>query len=898
MISYVTRVFIIAFLAAGSAQAAALAPVTPPTIPFAFEENRGQAPEQYQHLLTHYGWAFSCDAIAHSQPQLGNPILSAFRFAGANAACQATLEQPTQSYSHYYRGTDPAQSQSFLQRFGLLTYKQVWPGVDVSYSGSGSATGKSGFWMKLQLDSPRRLDAVQLSSITYGSDSYSYAYGDGTTISSRLGVWTISAEQGGAPTAVQAANASDSRTILLQLPAAAPGLPATIWIQIPVDAAGVAGTYAEDTDGNGFYLATTDPYSRMDPNPFFCNPKTLAICTDVYVAGVTRSGELRSLTYFVGTYDDIPYWIRLDPGGNVYITGTTESSDFVGRAALGPTAAAPGSPDIFVMKIHGPTGALIQAVTLGGSGPDRPTAFEVDSNGHATLLVNSQSPDFPSASTPLFGTQCTPTSTHICPWVANVAVRAGELVYSFHIPGGIYRDPNVGLPLLAVDSPSGTAHLAVSGWIDIPVPPGAAHPTRTSQALVAISRDGRSFLNATYVPPGREINQLAAAGDQSLWLAGRETSSDLTTGPAFIAKLDASASQIQVVATPLPTTKIAAEAGGGLYVSLDSYLVNSTYPGAINLQPTPDAPLPNPCPRSGALLRLDASGAIDFATYLPSGSASLVTSGSGVVSLLPLYGPSVSSNWRFDPGAPSAPLLGCTFVPYAGSAFGADGRYGPGTVVVMLGKDIGPSTPVDMPLDSAGRVAREAGGVKVLVGGQAAPILAASQDRLTFVVPIGAPLGYVGVSVQKDGQTLGQQLPFLVETYGLEILGGPFAPPGIGIINEDGSVNSKDHPATVGSTIRFYISGAGPTDPPLEDGVLQHPNPEKPQVTLYVTVGGAAADLLSFAQATDLVSGIMEVRLRVPDSVGSAGAPVSLPIGTYFNLTGVYQTAEIWVVTP
>lgn len=189
----------------------------------------------------------------------------------------------------------------------------------------------------------------------------------------------------------------------------------TIWIQIPVAAARVSGSYAEDADGNGFYLATTDPYSRMDPDPFFCNPKTLSICTDVSVAGVTPSGELHSLTYFAGNYDDIPYGVRLDPGSNVYITGTTESSDFISRAALGPTSAAPGSPDIFVVKIHGPTGAVIQAVTLGGSGADRPRAFEVDFNGHATLLVDSQSPDFPSASTPLFGTQCTATSTHVCP---------------------------------------------------------------------------------------------------------------------------------------------------------------------------------------------------------------------------------------------------------------------------------------------------------------------------------------------------------------------------------------------------------------------------------------------------------------------------------------------------
>lgn len=165
MISDVTRAFIIAFLAAGSVQAAALVPVTAPLIPFAFEENR---------------------AIAYSQPQLGNPIVSAFRFAGANTACQATLEQPAQSYSHYYRGTDPAQAQTFLPRYGLLTYHQILPGVDATYSStgpaSGAATTTSGFWMKLQLDSPQRLDAVRL-----GWNDSDYAVADGTTINSRLG---------------------------------------------------------------------------------------------------------------------------------------------------------------------------------------------------------------------------------------------------------------------------------------------------------------------------------------------------------------------------------------------------------------------------------------------------------------------------------------------------------------------------------------------------------------------------------------------------------------------------------------------------------------------------------------------------------------------------------------
>lgn len=869
------------------AYSASLTPVPAPVIPVAFEENRGQAPAEFSHLMTHYGWGFSCAGVSQPVQSLASIKTRTASLAGAAQSCAASREAPNGSFSHYYGGGgDSTLRVPFVARYDTLTYHQPLPGVDISYSRLGQAGAPgSGFWMRLALDSPARLAGVRLAFSGY------YLSTDGKSISSEFGNWPVTAAQSGAvPVPVTVSVDTASLTASFDVPTASAGTPLDIWLEIPLVTTTVSGQFAVDAGGSTFVAAFTYPTARLDTQANLCDQKAFLLCVDTYVAGIRPDGTIRSLTYFGGKYDEVPYTIRLDPGGNVYVAGTTESPDFVNGARVGPAPTAQGSSDIFVLKIHGPTGALINSVTLGGSGSERLYDMGIDGAGDATLTVLSRSADFPAAGKGLFGTQCEANGWAECPWVVKLDPYAGTLLYAFLIPGNHYQDPNAGQPILAVEPGSGAAYLAVSGWIDIPIPPGAVYGTRTDQALTVIAPDGASFQAATYVPPDKVVTAMAVRPDRALWVVGLQTDS---TAKPWVATVDAGLSNLNVlpVAIPLPGA-VAADSAGRLYLAAPS---NPQYP--FSLTPTPNAPLSVPCPQAGALLRLDLSGAIDFGTFVPNLGTATLAPGPAGVDLASRDFENHVQVWHVNPddATPAPPLAGCAFVPAPEGFESISSPIGPGTVVVLLGNDIGPAVPVDLPLDSNGRVATVAGGVRVRIGGAAAPILSGDAQRVTFVVPMAAPYGYADLTVEKDG-TAAASLRLTVQQYGLEILAGPYTPPGAEIRNEDGSINSQTNPAHAGAEVRLHLSGAGPTDPPLVDGVLLHPVPEKPQLlSTFLKIGDTFTDVLDFAQAPDLVSGIMELRARIPADVPVGDQAQAVDLSTFFNYAPVFQPAKLWV---
>jgi hypothetical protein len=145
---------------------ATLTPRPTPVIPIAFERNTGQAPREFSHMMTHYGWGLSCTAVAKRQLGAFEDSAQA-NFVGASAGCTPILEQPLDSYSHYYGGNGDSTARfPFNHRYDRLTYVNVWPGVNVSYSRLGPGdVASSGFWMRLSLDVSERLSTVVLARV-------------------------------------------------------------------------------------------------------------------------------------------------------------------------------------------------------------------------------------------------------------------------------------------------------------------------------------------------------------------------------------------------------------------------------------------------------------------------------------------------------------------------------------------------------------------------------------------------------------------------------------------------------------------------------------------------------------------------------------------------------------
>lgn len=154
----------------------------------------------------------------------------------------------------------------------------------------------------------------------------------------------------------------------------------------------------------------------------------------------------------------------------------------------------------------------------------------------------------------------------------------------------------------------------------------------------------------------------------------------------------------------------------------------------------------------------------------------------------------------------------------------------PGEIITIFGMSLCPANLAYLTLDSDGKVATSAGGVRVLFDGVPAPMVYATQNQLAPIVPY-AVAGKASTIIQVEYN--GARTP------ALSMPVGPSAPAlftsnssGIGqaaILNEDGSVNSKANPAAKGSVVVLFATGEGQTNPGGADGKIAAGLPRRAQ---------------------------------------------------------------------
>jgi hypothetical protein len=149
---------------------------------------------------------------------------------------------------------------------------------------------------------------------------------------------------------------------------------------------------AVDATGNAYVAGSTE--SANFPTVNALQP-ALKGTTDAFVSKIGADGTtLLYSTYLGGSGLDVATGIALDGGGNVYVTGFTNSNDFpVTPGAFGQHLHGKLF-DAFVAKIS-PTGALIYSTYLGGTYVDVANAIAVDAAGNAHVTGYTCSFDFP-----------------------------------------------------------------------------------------------------------------------------------------------------------------------------------------------------------------------------------------------------------------------------------------------------------------------------------------------------------------------------------------------------------------------------------------------------------------------------------------------------------------------
>lgn len=86
--------------------------------------------------------------------------------------------------------------------------------------------------------------------------------------------------------------------------------------------------------------------------------------------------------------------IAIDDANNVYVTGTTSSTNFPTMNPLQPNYGG-GSYDVFVSKLSAAGNTLLYSTYLGGSSSDGSGGIAVDSAGNAYITGDTYSSNFP-----------------------------------------------------------------------------------------------------------------------------------------------------------------------------------------------------------------------------------------------------------------------------------------------------------------------------------------------------------------------------------------------------------------------------------------------------------------------------------------------------------------------
>ncbi|HKC88749.1 MAG TPA: SBBP repeat-containing protein, partial [Blastocatellia bacterium] len=253
---------------------------------------------------------------------------------------------------------------------------------------------------------------------------------------------------------------------------------------------------------------------------------------DAFVAKINPAGsELVFSSYLGGGGGDTGVGIALDAANNVYVTGTTESTNFPAIGAYQPTIK--GALDAFVTKINPSGSAILWSTYLGGAGPENGADIAVFSPDQVIVTGSTGSTDFPTVKA-IQSTNRSVSPATADAFVSRFSADGARLEFSTYLGGG-------GSDFAFAIAVDGAANVYLTGSTssnDFPVI-NAVQTTRggdpqfpfTDAFVTKLDTNGSGLIYSTYLG-GSGSDQgagVATDGMNNAYVTGLASSSDFPT---------------------------------------------------------------------------------------------------------------------------------------------------------------------------------------------------------------------------------------------------------------------------------------------------------------------------------------------------------------------------------
>jgi hypothetical protein len=574
------------------------------SLPQSFEPNRGQSDPRVDFLSHGRGYSlFLAGGDATLLLSRGGHSHSAtavrMRLAGARPAVKASGAGRLPGSVNYLRGRHPSAAQTAIPTYRGVTYRGVYPGVDLRYYGSQRQL-EYDFSLAPNADPSRIvLDFAGARGVDLAADGDLHLrLPGGVLLRERAPVAFQMSAGTRRPVAVRYVVRGDR--VSFALGAYDRSRPLTIDPVVLAYSTYLGGGGADSGQGiavdsagsayvTGWTTSTDFPTTALDT--------TQNGDDDVFVTKLAPDGKsLAYSTYLGGSSQDLGQAIAVDSAGSAYVTGRSLGPGFpTTPGALDSTVG--GIADAFVAKLAPDGQSLVYSTYLGGSGQDNGEGIAVDSSGAAYVTGFADSADFPTTAGAF---QTTPGGGRD-DFVTKLAPDGGSLLYSTYLGGSADEGEHDQRGGIAVDSTGAAYVTGQTSSSDFPLK-NALDSTLggTQDAYVTkLAPNGKSLAYSTYLGGATYETGVGVGVDSagSAYVTGLTTSADFPTQNAFDTTLRGSSDAfVSKFAPDGQSLAYSTYLGGsadenGAAVAVDSagsaYVTGSTYSG--NFPTTADA---------------------------------------------------------------------------------------------------------------------------------------------------------------------------------------------------------------------------------------------------------------------------------------------------------------------